>query len=387
MWAAGFISTAGDSLHQVAIMWLIYELTGSATATGLVGMSQYLPAVLLGPLAGALVDKLDRKRMMIAADAMRALLVALIPTLYLMGSMTGVRLGLTAFSIALFTTLFMPARDAIVPQLVPTAELTHAGSVLQASYGFAYFLGPMLAAAILPLVRIPGLFYADAITYVASLLFLLKLRPRPQVRETQLVSPWKLLKDGLRYAQQRGLIRGLLWLTAVDNLLIMGPALVGAPLYVRLHLGLGAGAYAATEGAFAAGMIVGSFLVHRFGARLPRGKTLLWALMWDGISFAPFMFTDTLSTTLALWFVHSIGIPFILVPRTTLIQTEVPSELQGRMFSLVHLTVVGLSAISCALTGIIAERIPPHILFAVIGVSATVVGAAGWLIKDLRNAK
>lgn len=368
-------------------MWLIYELTGSATATGLVGMSQYLPAVLLGPLAGALVDKLDRKRVMIVADAMRALLVALIPILYLMGTMTGIRLGLTAFSIALFTTLFVPARDAIVPQLVPTTELTHAGSVLQASYGFAYFVGPMLAAAILPLVRIPGLFFADAITYAASLLFLLKLRPRPQIRETQVISPWQLLKDGLRYAHRRGLIRGLLLLTGVDNLLIMGPALVGAPLYVRLHLGLGAGAYAATEGAFAAGMIVGSFLVHRFGARLPRGKTLLWAIMWDGISFVPFMFADTLSVTLALWFVHSIGIPFILVPRTTLIQTEVPSELQGRMFSLVHLTVVGLSAISCALTGIAAEYIPPHILFGVIGVGATVVGAAGWLVKDLREIR
>lgn len=368
-------------------MWLIYELTGSATATGLVGMSQYLPAVLLGPLAGALVDKLDRKRVMIAADAMRVLLVALIPILYLTGNMTGVRLGLTAFSIALFTTLFVPARDAIVPQLVQNSELTHAGSVLQASYGFAYFVGPMLAAAILPLVRIPGLFFADAITYAASLLFLLKLRPQPQSRETQVISPWKLLKDGLRYAQRRGLIRGLLWLTAVDNLLIMGPALVGAPLYVRLHLGLGAGAYAATQGAFAAGMIVGSFLVHRFGARLPRGKTLLWALMWDGISFVPFMFADTLSATLILWFVHSIGIPFILVPRTTLIQTEVPGALQGRMFSLVHLTVVGLSAISCALTGIVAEYIPPHILFGVIGVCATVVGAAGWLVKDLREAK
>ena len=367
-------------------MWLIYELTGSATATGLVGMSQYLPAVLMGPLAGALVDKLDRKRVMIVADGMRAMLVALIPVLYLTGNMTGLRLGLTAFSIALFTTLFMPARDAIVPQLVQTQELTRAGSVLQASYGFAYFVGPMLAAAILPLVRIPGLFFADAITYVASLLFLIWLQPRAQLRELSVVSPWALLKDGLRYAQRRGLIRGLLMLTAVDNLFIMGPALVGAPLYVRLHLGLGAGAYAATEGAFAAGMIVGSFLVHRFGSRLPRGRTLLWALMWDGISFAPFMFIDTLPMTLLLWFVHSIGIPFILVPRTTLIQTEVPSELQGRMFSLVHLTVVGLSAISCALTGIIAERIPPHVLFAVIGVSATVVGAAGWLIRDLREA-
>ena len=368
-------------------MWLIYELTGSATATGLVGMSQYLPAVLLGPLAGALVDKLDRKRVMITADAVRAMLVLLIPILYLSSQMNGILLGVIAFSIALFTTTFMPARDAIVPQLIESHELTHASSVLQASYGFAYFVGPMIAAVILPIVKIPGLFFADSITYAASLAFLLYLRPRPQLRDSDAATPWKLLKDGLEYAQRRSLIRGLLWLTAVDNLFIMGPALVGAPLYVRLHLGLGASAYAAVQAAFAAGMILGSFLVHRYGSNLPRGKTLLWALMWDGISFAPFMFLDSLTPVVILWFIHSIGIPFILVPRTTIIQSEVPGALQGRMFSLVHLTVVGSSAISCGLTGIVAERMPTNVLFGVIGVSATVVAAAGWLIRELREQK
>jgi MFS family permease len=387
LWAAGFVSTAGDSLHQVAIMWLIYELTGSATATGLVGMSQYLPAVLVSPLAGALVDRLNRKHVMILADGVRVVLVALIPILYLSGHMTGWLLGIIAFSIALFTTVFMPARDAIVPQIVHPGELTEAGSVLQASYGFAYFLGPMIAAAILPLVKIPGLFFADSLSYAASLVFLLYLRPRPMVVQRDQPSPWRMLKEGLQYAQSRGLIRGLLWLTAVDNLFIMGPALVGTPLYVRLHLGLGAGAYAATQGAFAAGMVVGSMLVKKYGKRWPRGKILLWALIWDAASFAPFYYLNTLAPVVALWFVHSIGIPFILVPRTTLIQTEVPEELQGRMFSLVHLTVVGLSAISCALTGIFAEMVPVQMLYLILAVAASVVGAAGWFIRDLREAK
>ena len=72
----------------------------------------------------------------------------------------------------------------------------------------------------------------------------------------------------------------------------------------------------------------------------------------------------------------SIGIPFIIIPRTALIQTEVPAELQGRIFSLVNLTVVGLTAVSSALTGMISEILPVNILYAVIGLSATVVGAA-----------
>jgi MFS family permease len=155
---------------------------------------------------------------------------------------------------------------------------------------------------------------------------------------------------------------------------------------VRLHLGLGAGAYAATEGAFALGMVAGSVLIQRYASKLPRGKVLLCAIMWDGITFVPFLFTTTLTSTMIWWFIHSLGIPFILVPRATLIQTEVPSHLQGRIFSLVNLTVVGLSAISCSLTGFATELVSTEMLFAIIGVSATVVGGIGWLIGDLRRA-
>jgi MFS family permease len=173
----------------------------------------------------------------------------------------------------------------------------------------------------------------------------------------------------------------------VDNLFIMGPAMVGTPLYVRLHLGLGAQAYAALQAAFALGMIVGSVLVNRFGARLPRGKVLLIAIIWDGITFVSFLFTDSLVPVLIAWFVHSVGIPFIIVPRTTLIQTEVPSHFQGRVFSLVYLTVVGLTAISCGLTGFVAEILPVNVLFGVIGVSAAIVGACGWFVRELREAR
>ncbi|RPH94980.1 MFS transporter [candidate division KSB1 bacterium] len=383
--AAGFISTAGDSLHQVAIMWLIYELTGSTVATGLIGMAQYLPAVIASVFAGALVDRLNRKHVMILSDAARIALVALIPTLYLLGRMNGLLLGLLAFSIAIFTTLFFPARESIVPQIVAKHELTRAGSILQTSYGMAYFVGPLLAAAILPWAKLTGLFYADAATYAASLAFLFFLRPRPIAHDSAADST-RSVRAGLTYAKSHGLIRGLLLVTAVDNLFIMGPAMVGTPLYVRLHLGLGAQAYAATEAAFALGMIAGSLLVNRVAKRLPRGRMLLYAIMFDGITFVPLFFVHSLLPSLVVWFIHSIGVPFILVPRSTLVQTEVPSHLQGRVFSLIYFTVVGLSAVSSGLTGIIASVLPTHILFAVIGVSATLVGAAGWFIRDLRDA-
>ncbi len=376
----------GDSLYQIAILWLVFEITGSATATGIIGLSQYLPAILFGPLAGALVDRWNRKAVMIWSDLVRAGLVALIPILYFSGNMTGILLGLFAFTVNLFTAAFLPARDSIVPMVVEEKELTRAGSLLQASYGFAYFTGPMVAAAILPYAGTPVLFFANALTYIGSLLFLLKLKPRATTIAHEVVSPRKLLKEGLSFAKEKPLIWGLLMITAVDNLFIMGPALVGTPLYVRLHLKAGPEAFAAIEAAFALGMITGSIIIHRYGARLPRGKVLLSALIFDGITFVPLMITDSLIPVLIVWYIHSIGIPFILVPRTTLVQSRVPPRLHGRIFSLIHLTVIGLSALSCGLTGIISESLPVNELYAVIGLSATVIGAAGWFNRELREA-
>ncbi|MBU0692341.1 MFS transporter, partial [bacterium] len=301
------------------------------------------------------------------------------------GYMTGMLLGLIAFMIAIFTTLFMPARDSIIPQLVDSTDLIKAGSYMQAAGGFAYFAGPVLAAAILPVAKLTGLFYADAATYAVSLLFLLCLRPRPLVRKTPSSPAWTMVKQGLGYARRSSLIRGLLLITAIDNLFIMGPALVGTPLYVRLHLGLGAGAYAAVQGSFAAGMIVGSFLVPFISKRMKRGRILLWAIIFDGFTFVPFLWADSLLAAMLLWFVHSIGVPFILVPRTTIIQTCISEDYQGRIFSMVNLTVVGLSAISCGLTGMAAEVMPVNWLFALIGVLAGLVGLSGWMFKALRE--
>ncbi len=387
MWAAANVSLVGDSLHDVALLWLVYDLTGSSTATGLVGIARYLPSILLGIFAGAWVDRVSRKSILLWCDALRVLLVGVLAALTASHQIDTVALYLLAFAIAICTVFFAPARDALVPQLVEQAELTRATSILQSSLGIAYFIGPLIAAGCLPIIGLAGLFGLDAITYAASFLFLLALRPRVRQAELHVESAWQMVRDGLSFARRTPLIHGLLWVTAIDNLFIMGLAIVGAPIYVRLHLGLGAESYAILQSCFALGIIAGSLLMHRYGHRLPRGKTLLWALVFDGFSFVPFYFTDTLWTTAIGWFVHSIGIPFILIPRTSLVQSEVPQEMQGRVFSLVQLTVVGLTAISAGLAGIALEKISPAQLYLVMGLSAGIVGALGFFNKNLRELK
>ncbi|MBK6766048.1 MAG: MFS transporter [bacterium] len=387
LWAAANVSLIGDSLHDVAILWLIYDLTGSPTATGLLGVARYLPSILLAVVAGAWVDRVDRKKILLWCDFLRMGLVAALAALTSTQQVTGSNLYFLAFAIAVCTVFFGPARDAIVPQIVSTSELTRATSVLQSSYGLAYFVGPLIAAACLPYIGLPGLFALDAASYAASFAFLLALRPKSLVPPQAHPSAPQMVRQGIAYASQTPLIRGLLWVTAVDNFFMMGLAIVGAPIYVREHLHLGAEAYALLQACFALGLLTGSVLTHRYANRLPRGRTLLWAIVFDGLTFVPFYFTTELWTTALGWYIHSIGIPFILVPRTSLVQSEVPAELQGRVFSLVQLTVVGLTAISAGVAGVALEYIAPGRFYLVMGLAAGCVGALGFLNRELRELR
>ncbi|MCL4305900.1 MFS transporter [bacterium] len=385
LWAAANVSLIGDSLHDVAILWLIYDLTGSSTATGLLGIARYLPSILLGVFAGAWVDRAPRKSVLLWTDAVRVALVGCLAVLTATEWINVPSLYTLAFAIAVCTIFFNPARDAIVTQLVPREQIVRATSVLQSSLGIAYFLGPLAAALCLPIIGLSGLFAVDSLTYAVSFLFILALKPSQSVSPVQESTAWSMVREGLNFARKNPFIYGLLWVTAVDNFFIMGLAIVGTPIYVRLHLGLGADAYAILQSCFALGILVGSVLMHRFGHRLPRGRTLLWAIVFDGFSFTVFFFTNELWTTALGWFIHSIGIPFILISRTSLVQSEVPSALQGRVFSLVQLTVVGLSAISSGMVGVMLEAVSPAALFLIMGIAAGLVGALGFLNRDLRE--
>jgi predicted MFS family arabinose efflux permease len=173
----------------------------------------------------------------------------------------------------------------------------------------------------------------------------------------------------------------------VDNLFIMGPVIVGFPVYVRDYLRRGPEGLAGMDACFAAGMILGSIFLHRWGKQLPKGRVILTAIIFDGLSFIPLMWTASLWTSMAVIFIHSLGIPFILVPRTTLIQEIVAPRMQGRVFSMINLAVFGLTALSAALTGLILEWIPVAELYGIIGLLAALVGLMGWTIRDLRAAR
>ena len=138
---------------------------------------------------------------------------------------------------------------------------------------------------------------------------------------------------------------------------------------------------------FAVGTLIGSGGRFLLGGRFKKGQILLTGMVWDGITFIPLYFIQSLSAMAILVTIHAVAIPLLVVPRTSLIQDIVPANMTGRIFALMHLSVVGMTAISEGLSGLILELINAPTLFLLIGIAGGLCGFAGWIFtKDLRRS-
>ena len=386
LWAAQLISSAGDAVYHLSLMWLILDLTGSSTATGLVAMSAYIPAMLFGLYAGVLSDRHNRMVLMILSQVTQAATVIIIPVLLVYDIEKAVLFGLLAFVRATFSTLFPPAFNAFVPMIVDKRHLVRVNSLLATSGQLAWFIGPALAGVLLGVISLKFLFVLDAASFIAAIILLLfVVKPATKPRTTIHHSNWKELTDGIRYVVNHESLGFLIGLTIVNNLFIMGPALVGTPILIKEALGGTVSQYAFVEAFLALGMLIGSVFVYRYGNRVNSGLLLLVGMILDGLTYSLFYFADSVGFVMIFIIIHAIGIPMITISRTAIIQRHSPNRYHGRLFSMVHLAVVGVTALSSALVGIAASLIDIKTIFLFIGLGAAMCGIVGMFHAKVRQ--
>lgn len=394
LWLGQLVSQAGDSITHMAVIWLMLDLTGSSSKTGFIAFAATVPALVFGLFAGVLADHYRRRTLMLISDLFRFLLILLIPIFYSLELLTPLRLALVVFASASFGTLFNPARDAIIPELVHESKLLKVNTLIQSTGYLAYFVGLFGAGMLLAALGIVNLFYLDAATFLISFFMIMLIsyerseRPMTTYKSRHIAE----LKKGLLYVTQED--RRLFWIiliTALNNFFIMGPAVVGTPLLIK-EVWDGSGQdFAFIESSYGIGMLLATIFVYRYASRHKKGTWLMLALIYDGLTFIPLFWVgsfgvDPFWLTLGIIFIHSLGIPFIQVTRTTLIHSIVPGHMQGRVFSMINLAVIGVMSISVALTGILAEWISPRTIFLLIGLGAAFSGLLGLSMRSIREA-
>jgi MFS family permease len=389
LWLAQFVSATGDAVFMPCLVWTATATTHSETWVGFAVFFYTLPYLLVGPFAGAWVDRARHRTVMVLSDLLRAGLLLLLPAAAAaLGGMTfGLIVGV-GILLATFTTPFAPARDALLPTLIGRGSLARWNAVMQTSQQFAMIVGLCLAGLLVgqstgadEVGRIERVIQLDGATFVISAALLLMMRlPR---REVPVAPRSRLLADvraGLRYAKGDPVVGALLLLTALDNLAIMGPAVVGAALLINNVFSLGAAHYAWFEGTMAAGMLLGSILLATRGRRWSMGTVVLWGITMDGVTYLPFLWIPDYPLSLAAIGLHGIFIPMIVVGRTSLLQRHVPPQMHGKVFALVNFTVLGMTAVSGALCGWIAHVAGVRSLFGLAGGFGALCGVVGFLL-------
>ena len=400
--AAQFVSLLGDGLYLAVIVNYALRISGeSSFSAGMCAVAEYLPYLLLGIWAGALVDRSDCRKVMMGADLLRA---GVLLGLYAMDHAgwllpyrpaAAVPVGIAAALLTSGAVFFNPARDAYILDLAEGKDLLKANSLVASSQYAATLLGPLTAALLLAARPLAEAFAWDALSFVGSFACLAMIRASVPARPAG-AGGIRLL-DGVRYVRARPELAGLILLTALNNLFLMGPAMVGSAFLVNdmakrggLWMGLKPEAmYAVYLSVFASGLIAGVWALNRFFGKLPRWKVLAWAVLLDGVTFLPFepiARAASFPLLLAALFVHALVVPGIVVVRPALIQAHVPRERLGQVFALVNLTVFGCTALSAALTGVLCGwGLAPSWLFVLAGAGGTLCGLTALGMRSLRT--
>jgi MFS family permease len=178
------ISQIGDGMNKVALLWFVYELTGSAFKMAIIGLLQTIPPLVFGPLIGVYLDRMKKKPVLIWVDLIRAGLVLLIPLLYAMGALTLERLYVLVFATSIVSTVFGPALASAVPLLAPRAQRTAAYALIQSTTNIGLLIGPVVSGVGIAMIGAQNVLYFDAATFLVSALCLMPIR----LQETLCVS-------------------------------------------------------------------------------------------------------------------------------------------------------------------------------------------------------
>jgi MFS family permease len=387
-WAGQTVSNLGSSVTVFALPLLVFKLTGSPLNLGVTSATSFLPYLLFGLVIGAWVDRVDRKRLMIATDLTRALLIALIPLAADAGLLRVWWLYGVAFLSSTLTIAFDSAEFAAIPSLVQRKDdLVTANGRIQASYYAAQVAGPLLAGLLIATISVQQVFWLDSASFLVSAASLLAVRRRfnlePTVTEGAQGTGGRerqpILRDvaeGLRYVLGHPVLRSISAMMAIINL-ISSTTYAQLVLFAKVRLSASDSQVGLLFSAGSIGVVVLSLAAGRLRRRWPFSKVALSALVLDGLMVLAMSLTHRYWVALPLWAAASgLGILFN-INTGSLRQQIVPNELLGRVISIASVLAWSAIPLGTLVGGFAIERTGRvALVYGVIGALVALVALA-----------
>lgn len=397
LWIAQVVSDFGDSLTNIALLFLINSLTGSAAAVATMFIVLTIPQITFGLVAGVYVDRLDRKRIMILSDLARGFMVL---GFIAVGSRDLIwLLYVVAFVQASVGTFFNPARGALLPNIVPESSLLAANSLSQTSRIIVGVLGTAVSGA---LIGVFGIFWpaftVDAVTFFVSMLLVSRIRAASHNASAATAARGNVraiftqLAEGLKVIGRTPALKGTLVAAAVAMLGIGAVNVLIIPLIVN-DLHVSATWFGAIEFVQTSAMILSGSLVVVLARRFKPSGIVSMSMVIIGVA------TLGLALVSSVWHLFPVLfiVGFIMTPMqasiATLVQTSTDDKLRGRVGASLNTVVSTTNLVSMALAGVLASMLGVREVFVIGGLVTVLAGFASAVVfrssraADLRQSE
>ncbi|MFW9804272.1 MAG: MFS transporter [Candidatus Thorarchaeota archaeon] len=387
-------SLVGSALVQFSLVWWLTITTGSAIVLAIATIMALLPQILISPFAGVLVDRWDRRKVMITSDGIAALMIVILAFLFAQGSANVFHVyGIMAIRSAVGVFQW-PALQASVSLMVPDEHLSRINGLYQSLSGLAQIAAPPLGAMLLLIMPIQTILLIDIGTAALAIFPLMFIRiPQPD-REPSTQESSSILTDmrrGVRFLTRwRG---GQFTLVAmmITNLILI-PSMSLVPILALVHFNGGAFELAWLQSAAGVGMLVGGIALSVWGGFKRRMDTVVVAVVAMGIAILTVGLTPSGLFFLAVagLFITGVMVPMASGSIMAILQAIVPKEIQGRVFSVVISLSPLMAPIGLAIAGPIAETFGTSLWYLISGVVIMLIGLVGRLdttIMEMEEAE
>ncbi len=394
IWGGQSVSLLGSNLVQFALVWWLTSTTGSATVLATASLAGILPQVIIGPFAGALVDRWNRRLVMIVADALIALSTLVLIVLYMLGQMEIWHIYVVMFWRSALGAFHWTAMQASTSLMVPQAQLARVAGLNQMLHGAMGIIAPPLGALLMTLMPLHLILSIDIVTASVAVLPLLFIGiPQPD-RSHELASasaPPSMLADmraGLRYVRAWPGLLMILVLAMILNFVI-SPAFSLMPILVTKHFAGGALQLGTLQSAWAIGIVAGGLVLGAWGGFKKRAMTSLLGIVGMGIGILGIAAAPSNLFALAVAGMLFGGFmnPMANGPLFAMLQTIVAPEMQGRVMSLMGSGSAAMMPLSLLLAGPIADLIGVRVWYVAAGITCVFMGLLALNIPAIMNAE
>ncbi|HLF75917.1 MAG TPA: MFS transporter [Dehalococcoidia bacterium] len=385
-------AAVGNGVLQLALPWLVLQLTDSALQLGVAYFFQFLPMLLFGIAGGVFVDRFDRRLTIVVVDAVRALAFLSVGLIYYLDALTVQHIYAVIFLESAMANFFNPARAALMPNLVKQEDLRAANSLMEISRHIGFIIAPPAGGVLISILGASALFLMDGITFAISAItvFLIGWRQPPRIKEPS--ESWRHsvqivlqeTKAGLAVIGRQRLLQVAVLLGLSLNVII-APIQVLMPLFVKDVKDAGPSYFGLLVAGLLVGLIIGSLISPSASRKLGLGRMTILAVVLLGVVVAIASWPPTLWPPVVAMMIAGTCVGSLNVAQTTMLQDATSDEERGRVSASYFTATLGIRPLSFLAMGALASAVDIRLLFTALGVFAVALGGLLYRLTEVRN--